>query len=506
MPEFIGRENLESIATKYAPSIAMGAVMFRPAVFDHMKIKVISGIQFREIKTIVNRKGHTSRRKVVGDTLQNRGGYLEERVMELSLAWNRFKSNKDAFMEDAVVNYDNDSAVATYPLSEIAFQTAVADYGEDLYDNLWHGDTTIDRKDPELGWLGLFDGFYTYLLKDKTSGRISAANGNLAALTGTFEYPVSDSDLGAWTAFLEFYGKWNSKLKNANEVLVYCTGATGAAIAAAYENSHGHHAMVRYQENRNFSVAEYGNITFCPDDSLGVGDLLIATLPFNFEYGVNNLGSDTRVDVQIGSDDDSCDIFFQVQSAQGTRVFNVNPSAFCMTDGLLTPSGISGDYTKDLFIAAVNDSDFGSVTVNGATIDAAGKEYPVGTTLALVAAAESGYHFVKWSDGNTSASRSIVTKNAATSIVAIFAADMSVKEATKTIAAGGNYSVEILDAVGAVTAAVTGDAASDVTATVAADGKSVKIAVAAGATSAQTATVTLTDGLSKTATITVTVG
>lgn len=421
MAEFIGKENLELIATKYAPEIAMGAANFRPEVFDHMRIKVISGIQFKEVKTLMNRKGHTTRRKVVGDIVANTAGYLEERTLTLSLAWNRYKDNKDNYMETAVVVYDNDSAINTYPLSELALQAAVANYGEDLFDCLWHGDTTID-KDAENGYLSLFDGFYTNLLIDRENGRISAEMENFVALEDTIEYPEDDTDTDAWEVVYKFHKNWSTNLRNAREVLIYCTDETGAAIAAAYENKHGHHFTVRYDEMGNFKVAEWRNVTFCPDSSMGEGDLLIATVPDNFEYGVNSLDSKTKISVQVGSDTDADDIFFQVQSAQGTRVFNVNPGKFCMSDGSLIPVGIAGDYTKSFFIVSANDSTYGSVTVNGSASEDKDYDYPAGTSLALVATANEGYDFVKWSDGNTSASRTVVTTNKPSALVAIFEA------------------------------------------------------------------------------------
>ena len=114
------------------------------------------------------------------------------------------------------------------------------------------------------------------------------------------------------------------------------------------------------------------------------------------------------------------DIIWQIQSLQGTRVFNVNPSNFCMSDGSLVPYAGAGDYTKNTFAVVANDSTMGSVTVNGATLTAPAA-YAAGTTLTLVAtAASNAYEFVKWSNEETTATISIVTKGIPGGIIAIF--------------------------------------------------------------------------------------
>ena len=87
----------------------------------------------------------------------------------------------------------------------------------------------------------------------------------------------------------------------------------------------------------------------------------------------------------------------------------------------------------------------------------------------------------------------------------VVADSMTVGESTKSIAVGANADVNISDAVGVVTATVTGDAAEDITATVASDMKKVNLKVAATGTATETAVVKLTDGAGRTASITVTV-
>ena len=70
---------------------------------------------------------------------------------------------------------------------------------------------------------------------------------------------------------------------------------------------------------------------------------------------------------------------------------------------------------KYLLTLAVNDPQMGSVSGGG--------EYAADTEVELKATANSGYVFVKWSDGDTNASRTYTTTAEAVTLTAEFKAD-----------------------------------------------------------------------------------
>ena len=70
---------------------------------------------------------------------------------------------------------------------------------------------------------------------------------------------------------------------------MYCSAETGSNIADAYANSRGNFHSVIYDEDGTFKFPEWRNIVVVPEASFGVGDKLIATIPYNFEYGVDTL-------------------------------------------------------------------------------------------------------------------------------------------------------------------------------------------------------------------------
>lgn len=385
-PTFIGLEALEQICVKYQPQVIMGAAHFRPDVFDRMKIKVSTGLRFKDVQNVMNRKGHTTQRKVVGQVKKNTAGYMEERVMTGFLTVNMYVDNKDNYIEKPVTSADPNNVTYSYPMSELAMLAAVTNYGEDIFDCLWHGDDEIEYDEEDAAgtnYLRLFCGLVTYVRRDVASGRISKAYGNFADCD-TIEEPADVQDITAYQNFKAWRMKWKSTLRNAPEVLIYCTEETGSAIAAAYGNSKNNNSGVIYNDDMTFKIPEWRNITFCPESSFGVGDLLIATVPYNFEYGVDSQDSRNFVSVRVGSDDDHADISFQIQSIQGSRVINVNASNFCMSNGNLTPSDVAGDFTKSTFTVTANDGAKGTVKVNSSAPDN-NKEYAVGTELTLLA-------------------------------------------------------------------------------------------------------------------------
>ena len=75
---------------------------------------------------------------------------------------------------------------------------------------------------------------------------------------------------------------------------------------------------------------------------------------------------------------------------------------------------------KYLLTLAVNDPQMGSVSGGG--------EYAADTEVALKATANSGYVFVKWSDGDTNASRTYTTTAEAVTLTAEFKADPDGRE------------------------------------------------------------------------------
>ena len=411
---FIGIDAVKQIAEQLEPNIVMGPAYFSKDELKRLGIKVITGVQFKATVMVLNRKGGTTRRKVVGNPINSKIGYLTERTMTAHLVWNRFVHNEDDFQEKPI--QINGSAAFHYPLAEEFITEIGKEFSDDLYANLFHGDE--DSEDEQLNF---FDGFQTIINKDIEAGNISIAAGNLIP-SDVIDAPSKEGDAAGWDNWVKWYDKWPAPLKRI-PVNMYCSIEVGHNIADSYAQKHRNLKEVNYipDANGNFKVNEYPKVTFVPSDDFGKGTRMFACPEFTLEFGINGEGQDTYVGVQHGSDNDMKDIIFQIQTIAGCRVRNIVKSNFVTNGGAIENTYVSGDYTKDAIYAVPNDAALGSVAIsNNGTPVISGTEVPKGTTLTLTATAKAGATFVKWSHGVTANPTSVVTTGDPMAITAIF--------------------------------------------------------------------------------------
>ncbi len=391
---FIGIDALNEVATKVGSQIIMGPAYTNAELLKRMRIKVISGIQFKQVETVLMRKGGTTRRKKVGNSVESNLGLLKERKLEVKLAWNRFRDNIDNYVE--TVFGTNGRAGGKYPLSTSACEGILKTYAEDNTDNLFFGDVDKEKTQPGLA---LYTGFHTYLAHDIALGLINKANRNLIECDAIVA-PVDADDSTPYDTVFEAFMSLDPRLRKQKEILCYCDVLRGVYIAQGYANKNHSHVKVKYKDDGTFTIPEMPRVTFVPEDAFGVGDRLIFTIPENFQYGVDSLGNQTFVKAQVGSDQDMQDIIFQIQSLQGTRVLQIQSSCFAMTNGSIAENAISGDFRNAKLVVNYNETECSGVKVNGEAYDEP-KEFAENAIITVEATAAAGYKFDRWSTGST---------------------------------------------------------------------------------------------------------
>lgn len=412
--KFIGIDNVKNIANQLEPNIIMGPAYFKKSELSRLAIKVITGVQFKKTAMVLSRKGGTSRRKKVGVRQESKIGYLMERELVAHIIWNRFRHNEDEFQEKPIPI--EGSANFHYPLAEEFITEIGKEFSDDVYANLFFGDENSEDES-----LNYYNGFHTLINNDMAKGLISEANGNLIPCA-VLDAPQTEGDSQAWDDFVKWHDKWPSVLQDADNVIVYLGVDYGNNISDAYEQKHRSLKSADFLDNGNFKIARYPNITFAPTAKWGNGTRMVATIPGNFELGVNSEGQESFVAVQHGSDEDVKDIIFQIQGIYGCRILDILKRSFVTNGGTIEAGNIErGDYEKDAVIAIPNDANLGSVTIkNGNTPVESGSEVAKGVTLTLTATPETGKQFVKWSNGSTANPTSIVTTGDPIAIVGIF--------------------------------------------------------------------------------------
>lgn len=417
--EFIGIEALTSVANSVGEQIIMGPAYSQPELVERLYIDIITGVRFKKTDHVLVRKGGTTRRKKVGTPVQNKIGFLKERVMYAKLSWNRYKDNTDNYVE-TIFGTDG-QAGGTYPFSTIAAEAILSSYAEDLTSNLFFGNVENEKsEDEELQKLSLYDGFHTVISHDVEDGVISAVNKNLIPCESISE-PVDSHDSTPFDTVMNWYTKWDPRLRQRSKIIIYCDTLRGVYIAQGYSNKYHGNAKVNYlldkdgNPNGNFTVPEMPRVEFAPSDIYGTGDRLMATIPYNLQYGVDTLDSRNFVKTQVGSDEDAQDVIFQIQSIQGTRLLNPLSSVFVMSDGVIQPNVVNGDYTNSKLVVTVDGE--GSVKVNGEPYETP-QEFSANNLIQLEAVPEDSHTFKCWSNGKTDAK---ITLNASGTPMAITA-------------------------------------------------------------------------------------
>ena len=413
----INLEAIETAAEQVGRQVIMGPAYSDPALLERMGIKVISGIQFKRIDTVLVRKGGETRRKKVGTPVSNSLGILKERKLVTYLAASMYKDNVARFRETV---FGTDSTIGNdFPLYVAFVEAILKSYAEDLTANLFFGDPANDEIEGKKH-LSLFVGFHTGFAEDIANGEINTAKGNLVPCDAISE-PVDSNDSSPFDAVLSWYTKWDPRLRQSQRIILYCDVLRGVYIAQGYANRYHGVSKVIYLPNGNFTVPEMPRVEFCPSDVWGKGDRLAASIPDNLQYGVDNEGNQQFVSVRLGSDDDHNDISFQIQSAQGTRLLNPQAAAFVMSDGNIESCFMSGDYDNSKLVVSVNDPALGAVKVNGSTYDTP-QEFAPNEIVTLKAEPTETNQFERWSNGKTDAQINIVATGMPMAITAFFKA------------------------------------------------------------------------------------
>lgn len=401
--DFIGTTALQHVAEQVTKEILMGPGYTDAEEMDRLKIDIITGVQFKRTTHILLRKGGTTRRKDVHTKVNSEAGFLKERIIVCTLAWDHYTDNIDKYCE-TVFGTD---AQGQYPLATEAATAILRNYADNLTACLWNGDISLDKGDESTPAseqaLALYDGFHTCIKHDIEAGIICEANGNLIPCESIAE-PSDNNDSTPYDNFLAWHMKWDARLRKQN-TLVYMSEQTAQYIAAGYANKFHGNFKVDYEVGGNFKLPGLSRVTLCPIADFGEGDRMYATIEKNFVYGVDTLSNQTYVGVKVGTDTDMRDVQFQIQSIQGSLApRNPFKYAFAMSDGnLATAEYVAGDYTNSNLVVTTAMEDASPVTDGKVKVNGVEYTKPVATTpnQVITLEAESTTDvFSHWSTGS----------------------------------------------------------------------------------------------------------
>ena len=406
-------EQVQTITREVEADILESASLVNDTVFEDLKINVIRNLENVNSLMVYDRKVGTSRRYQAGKSLNSKIGFMHERELKVVLGWNRYTENIQNFREKAPFSILGSNEDYSFSTTQTAFllRNMATVYAQDVASNLFFGKESLDENDA----YGMYDGYFTQIAKDINAGRISVANGNYQELD-----PIDGSDpVADYDTYVKFYQGLDPRMKMLPEIMIYCSETTRTHIVQGYLQKYQGLQSVDAM-NAGFKFLDTPKARLVSHPVLGNGDCLIASAPYNLDFGSDMTGFVFNTFIDVNKDqNDSNVLIFQIQSAQGTRIRQISSDKFCVSSGTNTPYAVlGGEYTKNTLTVGVNDTTMGSVSLSPEQ-----EEYNEGEKVTMNATASEGYKFVKWSDNATINPRTIVFGGFPEAYEAIFEKD-----------------------------------------------------------------------------------
>ncbi len=407
-------QNVQKLTEILEPDILSIATLVTSDVFEKAKINVIKGIE--NINKLITFEKHVgvTRRYQPGNVAKATIGRLLDNDLKVEPASLLVQDNIQNYREKEPFHVATDgSHNATN--SEFLIRQMVEVYAGDNLMNLFFGQLGD-------GAYGLYNGYFTKIANAKNRGIISVAKKNLIETEEIDTLTGSDPASQNFDIFEGFVNALDPRLKAQKEILVYCSEAAAQLIIAGYMAKYTQLQPTVLEEGWKF--ANMPKVTLVGLTAMGEGSCLIATTPFNFDFGCDVDPDSGLAAVTVERDNDDHNILdYQITTAQGVRIRQYDAAHFAINNQANTAPaiGAAGEYLNTALTLSVNNNTMGSAAVTVGAKDS----YQEGDQVTIAATANAGYKFVKWSDGVTLATRTYIVAEGPNDLQAVFEAESS---------------------------------------------------------------------------------
>ncbi len=250
---------------------------------------------------------------------------------------------------DNVTNYDDKKLLGKpiagtgknqskeHPFEKIVIEAIARTIAEDIADSMFFA----ERNTSVLSPLGTFNGFNKHITNAITADDISVGNKNLINI-GTLSAPTDENDTDAIDKTIEFVRSADIQLKRKPSIL-QITPLTYQYLVDALEN------RLKYKTYDINAVAEYINqkcqtkLTLGVGDILGSGTRLTLTAPDNYDFGMDTFSDSSFIQARFPFENPNI-IQWWVQCDLGTRITDFDKKVYCISDGTVVATQLSGDY------------------------------------------------------------------------------------------------------------------------------------------------------------------
>lgn len=264
-------------------------------------------------------------------------GKVEENSLKPDKCFLPLVDHVDNLRAKVISGNNPDAAVASniskdHPQKALIMKTIIATISEDNLSAIFPAQRDEDDASP----LGMFDGFDKKIADYITAGKISAGNKNLI-LTGAI---TSSNGFSKLVAFIR---SLNAKLREKGILYISFSSYFKCldSLTASLQTS----TLIKQQDFIDYVLSQSGapNLKIIISDVFGSGDNWTATLPWNFECGMNTEGEEQFVEVRRPFQDPGYYQFWS-QWELGTRVVEYHPKALSVNDQLPIAGELRGDY------------------------------------------------------------------------------------------------------------------------------------------------------------------
>lgn len=423
-------EQVQQLTTQMRTEILESPAFLGDELLAKYGIRVITGIEFKDLQYAIKRQGGSSRAYKKGSSVNNTAGKVTEAELVVKVAWNRYIDNIEDYREKEPFHVATDgSGRYVAPASEVKIRAIGANFTEDCLANVFYG---IRSDENAYKGLSLYDG----ILK-----KLSAVLSNVKVIeTGAFAAVTEDTKTANWDAFVAFVAGLPAAHQKAMRaggkgVKILCSPKTKALIVESYTRTFPSLSPIAVNDV-SLGFIQWGDkLSLVGCELLGEGSLLMAVVDGTLDYGVDSLNNKNHVEVGRDTNDFS-NIIFEIKAAMGTRVIDESKVALNEQANTFTLSDYCGDYTDsddditmqfdaengiavyepeddddeegETFTLTVTSADTSKGTVTG------GGTYASGTEVEIKATALEGYVFEKWNDNDTNATRTVTVSGDAT--------------------------------------------------------------------------------------------
>lgn len=408
----LSMQNVQTLTDIIAPDLIESPAFLNASIFERLAINVLSGTEFERTQNLFRGKGGEARAYEQGTTLESTVGFVEQRKLRVEQTWARYVENIQNFREKEPFSVLGSNQSYNAPVTETIIRNIGKLYSGDVFNNMFFGKRAVGKA------MGLFDGFWTQIDKEINETLISKGNMNFVEIDPIVGQP--DAAVGEiYATFVQFVENWHPQLRDAERVIVYCSTEAKRLIVTDYMKT-----FTGFQKesnaNNSFRFFDLPNIELVSHAAMGKGSRLLATTPYNLEFGLDSLNDFNSVMVHPDQNDFN-NVIFQIQSTQGVRILDTSSKKFCVSNGTNTPiEGLVGDYQKNTLRLFANDSTMGTIAASPSK-----EEYDKGESVTMTPTPKSGHKFVKWADNAVSNPRTIIYSGYPETYEAIFEADAS---------------------------------------------------------------------------------